>query len=192
MLRTRLASGILTFAAGAGAVAAIQPILATQDMPQPGEYHRMLQKDVGTYEGTMTMSMPGMELEPAPAKETIRPLGGFWTISHFECEYMGMPMQGQGVMGYDPDKKKFVGTWIDSFTPSLSVMEGEYDEAKKAIVMDWMAKGMTGEMVPHRMETVHTADGYVMEMFIGEGDLAQSMKIAMKRTSKAVEAGADK
>ena len=50
--------------------------------------------------------------------------GGLWVLSKFEGDFGGMKFEGRGQFGYDPIKKKYVGTWIDSMSPTLSVLEG--------------------------------------------------------------------
>ena len=40
---------------------------------------------------------------------------------------------GRGQCGYDPVKKKYVGTWLDSTSTVLSVLEGEYDAKTKTM-----------------------------------------------------------
>lgn len=189
MLRTRHA--LLTLALTAGAVAAVRPFVA-QDMPQPTDEHRMVLGAVGEWEGNLTMYMPGMEPTTAPCSETVTAVGEFWTTSRFTMEFMDMPFTGVGCNGYDTKKKKFVGTWIDSMTTSLSVMEGDFDKAKNALVMRWTAPDpATGEMIQHRSETVFRADAYVMQMFQGEGG-EKTMEIKMKRKAAATDANADK
>lgn len=188
MLRSRLAVTLLALTAGTVAVAAVQPLF--QEMPQPTEQHQLIQKGVGDWEGTVTMFHPGMPTEPAPATEKVTALGGFWTTSHFKSEFMGMPYSGHGQFGYDPAKKKYVSTWIDSMSSFLSVTEGEYDEKTNSMTMHWVAPGMTGEMEKHRSVNVIGENSYVMTFFLGEGEGVKSMEIKMKR--KPMDASAPK
>lgn len=99
---------------------------AQEAPPEPTAQHKILAKEVGKWEGVMKMYMdpssPPMEM---PVSETNVLLdGGLWLLSEFEAG----PFKGRGQFGYDPDKKKFVGTWLDNQTMSMSIMEGTYDE----------------------------------------------------------------
>ena len=76
----------------------------------------MILKGVGEWEGTMTMYGMGPEPITIPAKESVTALGQFWTQSHFSCDFGGMAFEGSATSGYDPAKKKFVGTWIDNMS----------------------------------------------------------------------------
>ncbi|MBL8901190.1 MAG: DUF1579 domain-containing protein [Planctomycetes bacterium] len=183
--RTRLASLVLFLGLGTLAYAAIRPVFAPQDVPEATAEHKMLLKAVGEWEGKIVAEMPGAPAQDFPATETITAVGEFWVQSKFACNFMGMPFAGAGTTGYDVAKKKYVGTWIDSMTTELAVMEGTYDAEKKALVMSWEAPEMgTGERVPHRMETVHGADSYVSKMFVGKDGGQKTMEIHMKRKSQ--------
>lgn len=176
MLRITTAALVLTALAAA---AALRP---TQEMPQATPQHAQLLEGVGEWKGTLTMVSPGSPEEGMPCSETVTAIGEFWTTSSFECDFMGMPFVGSAVTGYDPDQKKFVGTWIDSMTTRLTVMEGTWDETRKALVMGYIGPDpMTGEMVPHRIETVHRDDAYTSTFFVGEGGGSKTMVLDMKR-----------
>ncbi len=49
---------------------------------------------------------------------------------------MEMPMTGVMTLGYDPEKKKYVGTWVDSMTSHLWRYEGTVDAAGKVLTLD--------------------------------------------------------
>ena len=93
--------------------------------------HHWLQKLVGewTYEHEMAME-PGGPLQKFTGTETVRTLGGFWVL----CEGRGeMPGGGEAVtvmtLGYDPAKKRYVGTFIGSMMSYLWLYDGELDAA---------------------------------------------------------------
>ncbi len=191
MLRTRIATLAFTLAAGTLAVAAA-PVFLRQGPVEPTQEHAHILSGVGTWEGTLTNFVPGMPTDPVPAKETIVGIGDLWTQSTFECEFMGMPYKGTGCIGFDPDKKKFIGTWIDNTSTHLAIMEGEIDKSGKKLIMRWQAPDMmTGAMAPHRYEAVHSKDAMTSTFYMGEGEGMKTMVIDMKRKGGApVEAGA--
>ncbi|MCB9903381.1 MAG: DUF1579 family protein [Planctomycetes bacterium] len=177
-------ASFVVVAVSAISVAAVRPaLLFPQEMPKPTEQHKMLMKSVGTWEGTLTMSMPGMPTEGVAAKEVVTAFGPFWTTSHFTCDFMGMPFEGSGLMGYDPNKEKYLGTWIDNMSPALAVMEGELDEESGKLTMHYEAINMmTGEMTPHSNVMTMGENSYTLEFYMGEGDEAMhTMTIEMKR-----------
>jgi hypothetical protein len=174
--------------------AAAVPALQDMAMPTPTEQHKQVLMGVGDWEGTITSYMtPGETPQPMPAREKVSAIGEFWILSHFECEFMGMPYHGSGHYGYDVAKKKYVGTWVDSMSSYLAVMEGDVDPKSKALVMRWQAPDMTGKMTPHRSESIESGDKRTMTFYTGDGAGTKSMVIEMKRKGgKPVGAGAPK
>src|SRR5437867_1016220 len=102
------------------------------------EEHQWLQKFVGewTYETEATMA-PGKPPEKCSGSESVRSLGGLWVL----CEGRGeMPGGGAATtimtLGYDPAKKRFVGTFIGSMMTHLWIYEGELDPAGKVLTLN--------------------------------------------------------
>ena len=158
------------------------PPADAMQMPPPTAQHKLLLEGVGTWEGTLTMWMPGQPEQKIVAREVIEPLGDYWTRSKFTCDYMGMPFEGTATMGYDPVKKRYVGTWVDNMTMELAVMEGEMSADGKTLVMKWTARDpATGEPTPNRSETVRSGDSTASTFFHGTGQGTKSMLIEMKR-----------
>ncbi len=95
--------------------------------PEPLPQHKMLAREVGQWEGVMKMYAGGPDAPPIemPVVETNTLMeGGLWVISEFETG----PFKGRGQFGYDPEKKKFVGTWIDNQTMALGILEGTHND----------------------------------------------------------------
>ena len=103
---------------------------------KPLPEHKVLAEDEGTWDATIKTYAGGPDAEPAVSKGSevneVLP-GGLWVLSKFEGDFGGMKFLGRGQFGYDPAKKKYVGTWIDSMSTNLSVLEGEYDAKTKTM-----------------------------------------------------------
>ena len=86
-------------------------------MPKPVKEHEWLNQFVGQWE---VESECIMEAGKPPVKsqgsEKTISLGGFWVVSEFQSSMMGMKIDARMTVGYDPAKKKYVGTWVDSCT----------------------------------------------------------------------------
>jgi Protein of unknown function (DUF1579) len=188
---------VLTITALAScALVATALVPALQDMPilKPTEQHKKILSGVGEWEGTLTSYMtPDQKPATSPAHESVTPIGEFWVLSQFDCQFNGMPYHGSGHVGYDPEKKKYIGTWVDSMSSLFALMEGDIDPATKALVMHWQGRDMTGKVVPHRSESVENGDTRTMTFYMGEGAGTKSMVIEMKRKKgKTTETGATK
>lgn len=119
---------------------------------KPGKEHKLLHRNIGERTGMMKMWVAGPDSDPVmiPVKETNTLLhNGLWVRSTFECG----PYIGSGVMGYDPEKKKYVGNWINNQTPEMSIMEGTYDETKHELTMSFRGRNNAGLMTEMRSVT---------------------------------------
>ncbi len=114
-----------------------------QESPKPTAEHKVLASDEGTWDATIKSFTAGPDAEPTISKgsevNTVL-TGGLWVLSRFEGDFSGMKFEGRGQFGFDPIKKKYVGTWIDSLSPNLSVLEGEYDPKTKT--MTYVGEGI--------------------------------------------------
>ncbi|MCP3917888.1 MAG: DUF1579 domain-containing protein [bacterium] len=193
MFTSRFATGIATVLVGGVAIAALSPVLPFQGAAQATDHHQRIVKGAGMWEGELSMWMPGSdEAQTSPCTEKVIALGQMWTVSHFEMEFMGQPFSGSATLGYDPEGKKYIGTWIDSMTPRMTNMEGRWNEEKKAIVMSYESYEPTGEKVKMRSEFVAEGDVHTTTFFrLGDEGEHKQMQIRLKRKA-TVEAGADK
>lgn len=135
-----------------GTIAVAQPPAAPPD-PQPGKEHQYLQKNLGPRTGTMKIFLGGPDDPPieAPFRENNKVLlNGFWVESDFESG----PYKGRGTYGFDPNTKKYVGTWISNQTPHMSIMRGTYNADKHELTMTFKDYDhATGALTDHKSVT---------------------------------------
>jgi hypothetical protein len=108
-----------------------------QDVPKPGKQHDVLKQMEGTWDAVARfMTEPGKPMAESKGVETASMgLGGFWLMTEYKGEMNGQPFTGRGSMGYDQQKQKYVGTWIDSMKSGLFLSEGIADEPGKVFTM---------------------------------------------------------
>ena len=138
---------------------------------EPQKEHYLLHRLVGDwiYEGTASM---GPDKPPVAwtGTESVRSLGGLWILAEGE----GAMPDGDSAttlmtLGYDPQKKKFVGTFVGSMMTNLWVYEGELDDTEKVLTLnsegpDFAVPGKTAKYQDviefntddHRVMTSHT------------------------------------
>jgi hypothetical protein len=105
---------------------------------EPQKEHQWLQKLIGEW---TYVAEAAMELGKAPEKfngsESARSIGGLWIV----CEGQG-EMCGGGTaktiltLGYDPQKKRYVGTFIGSMMTNLWVYDGSLDAEEKVLTLN--------------------------------------------------------
>ncbi len=114
---------------------------------EPQKEHQWLQKLVGewTWEGEGIME-PGQPPAKYTGTESVRSLGGLWILAEGHGE---MPGEGPATMmltlGYDPEKRRFVGTFIGSMMTNLWVYDGELDSSERVLSLDTEGPNMAAE-----------------------------------------------
>ena len=154
---------------------------AAHEMPtvKPGPEHQELKKLAGTWDATVEMlSPPGGPASKGTETNTL--IGdGLWVVSDFKAEMMQKPFQGHGVWGWDPAKKKYVGTWVDTMSTGLTLSEGTFDPATKTMTDTMEMPGPDGKPMKVKSTTEwKDADTRVFTMFMGD---TPSMRITYKR-----------
>lgn len=100
----------------------------TAQVASPSKEHEVLNWEVGTWNMTSTMETPQGNMDFSGVEKNMM-MNPMWLSSTLEYEAGGQKMNGHGVFGYDPHKKKYVGVWCDGASPYMSMLEGDWDEA---------------------------------------------------------------
>jgi hypothetical protein len=114
--------------------------LLAQDSPEfpaPQKEHEWLLQFVGEWETeSEALAAPGGPAMKCKGTIHSRTLGGFWVVSELKSEMMGKPMVAVQTLGYDPQSKKFIGTWVDSMMSHLWKYEGTIDRSGKVLTLE--------------------------------------------------------
>ena len=154
-------------------------------MPRLAPEHSQLQKLVGTWDATVTCTMPGQPAATSTGTATYKPIGETWVMSEFKGEMNGKPFVGHGLDGFDTDKQKFVSIWVSSLATNALVSEGTQDAATKTTTLTGECNDpATGQPVTHRM-TCQMKDNdtmtFTMNSTGADGKEVGTMKIEYKR-----------
>lgn len=103
---------------------------------QPGREHQWLHKLVGEWESEADCHGGTGEPQKNKGSETVRSMGGLWVVAEGEGE---MPGGGEAKMlmtlGYDPARKRFIGTWAGSMMTHMWIYEGELDAGETQLTL---------------------------------------------------------
>jgi hypothetical protein len=95
--------------------------------------HALLAADAGTWEADIEFRpAPGAPPQTSRGVSNNRMLGGRWLIADFRNE---TGFEGHGIYGWDPVRRKYTGTWVDSLRSFLAVAEGTYDDASRTLTL---------------------------------------------------------
>jgi hypothetical protein len=124
----------------------------TPQAPKPLKEHDWLKQFVGDWESeSEAMIGPDQKMK---CKGTMKAkmLGGFWMISETKGDMMGVTVDAIQTIGYDPEKKKYVGSWVDSMMNHMWKYEGSVDETGKILTLEAEGPSFTqpGETAKYR------------------------------------------
>ena len=114
---------------------------------EPQKQHAWLHKLVGewTFEGNCVMG-PDQPPMKNTGSESVRSLGGLWTVGEGSGDMPdGKPMKSIMTLGYDPQKERFVGTFVASMMTHLWLYDGELDAAGRVLTLNAEGPGMSGD-----------------------------------------------
>lgn len=120
------------------------------EFPQPTAEHKWLEQFVGDWE-TTAKSEESPDVPSMTCEGTIKSqmLGGFWVVNRTTNKVQGMEIEAVQSIGYDPKKKKYIGTYVDSVMSHMWIYEGTVDKTGKILTLE--AEG------PNMMEPGKTA-----------------------------------
>jgi hypothetical protein len=114
---------------------------------EPQQEHQWLQKLVGewTYEVEATME-PGQPPSKCEGSERVWSLGGLWIVAEGQGEMPGGgPATTLLTLGYDPQRQRYVGTWIGSMMTHLWMYDGALDATGRMLTLTTEGPDMAAE-----------------------------------------------
>ena len=128
--------------------------------PEPRDEHRWLSRLVGewAFESAPCGGAEQPETKVA-GTESVQPLGELWVHGRSSS---AMPGGGAAQMmitlGFDPDTKRFVGTWVGSMMTKMWVYEGELDAAGKVLTLGSTGPAFDGSGRTARYQDIITIE----------------------------------
>jgi hypothetical protein len=156
-------------------------------VPKPGPEQEILKKEAGVWDASVETMMPDGNKDVSKGVETNTLLGGLWLITDYKGALGPQDFSGHGIMGYDAKKQKYVGTWVDTMSTSLSVVEETYDLATKTMTGTMAGPDENGKVVKIKMVTEWKDDNtriFTMSAPGPDGKEATMMRITYKRRGK--------
>src|SRR6476620_5627787 len=100
----------------------------------PGEMHKALAAETGSWTTKSTMWMQPNDPKPTTSMGTAEikmSLGGRYQMGTHKGNFMGMPFEGMSTVAYNNASKKLESTWMDNMGTGVMFMTGDYDAATK-------------------------------------------------------------
>jgi hypothetical protein len=115
-----------------------------------------LKKFVGEWdsEGEGVMG-PGQPTVKCKGTAKVKPLGSNWVVADQTNEVTGIKITAMMQLGYDPEKKKIVGTWVDSMQSNLWVYTGKIDATGKILTLEAEGPSLTDPKVVSKYQDIY-------------------------------------
>jgi hypothetical protein len=132
--------------------------LPAQEPPKPQKEHDWLRQIVGEFDTEAEIiGEAGQPPLKTRGRESSRLIGGFWMLSEHRGDVLGTPFTGVLTLGYSPENKCYVATWIDSLSSRLWTYRGSVDADGKILTLDTEGPGQDGKPAKFR-ETIEIKD----------------------------------
>ncbi|MBB4800896.1 hypothetical protein HNP37_000935 [Flavobacterium nitrogenifigens] len=159
---------------------------AWQEYATPGNPHKMMADEVGTWNCDMTFwSEANGKPEKATSVAVIRMiLGGRYQESDYKGTMMGQPFEGKSTLAYNNASQEYTTTFIDNMGTGMMVAMGKYDESKKSMELKGeMVNPVNGKKTAYReVYTIVDPKTRKMEMYdVKNGSEYKSMEIVMTK-----------
>lgn len=114
---------------------------------EPTKEHAWLHQLIGDWDAEMECMMgPDQPPMQTTGSESVRSLGGLWTLGEGKSD---TPDGGTATMlmtlGYDPERKRFLGTFVASMMTHMWVYSGSLDASGKILTLDTEGPAFTGD-----------------------------------------------
>ena len=116
-------------------------------MAQPQKEHEWLRQLVGewTMEGDADMG-PDKPRAKSTGTESVRSLGGLWVLCEGQGEMPdGAPAKMLMTLGYDPQRQRYVGTWVGSMMTHLWIYDGQMDADHRVLTLSSEGPSFAGD-----------------------------------------------
>ncbi len=155
----------------------------------PGEKHKLLANEIGTWKGESTMWMaPGMDPIKSDCTSTVTPvMDGRFIKVDFAGDMPGMgPYNGLGIVGYDNVGQRLQSVWLDNHSTGMMVGTGEMSADGKTLTWkyDYNCPITKKPAVMRQIETYASPTSKTLEMFGADPKSGKEFKMMSIKLTK--------
>ncbi len=150
----------------------------------PGEYHRLLQPFIGTWDAKAVMTMGEEADESGSTLVNRMRYDGRFLEQVYAGEFGGEPFEGFALWGYSNVDETYKAVWVDSTSTNISYAAGwASGDGKKFTMIGADRDPLSGELVEFEdVLTIEDADHYsIVRMETRGGEQAKAFEIQHTR-----------
>ena len=149
--------------------------------PKAQKEHEWLQQLVGNWTSEMDDPQSGQKIK---GKEAVRSLGDLWIVQEMTGGMAGPQSEDVSLLtlGFDPEKKRFIGTFVSSSMTHLWLYDGVLEGDKLTLTSE--GPSMTGEGMATYRDVIDMTGGKRTFLSYGQddkGEWQQFMNATYKR-----------
>jgi hypothetical protein len=112
--------------------------------------HRWLHRLVGEWRTEAEMECAPGQVQKSEGTESVRRIGELWVLCEGRSTMPdGDPATMLMTLGYDPQRKRYTGTWVGSMMTHLWIYDGTMDAGQKVLTLE--AEGPAFDQTPGKM-----------------------------------------
>ncbi len=124
--------------------------LASSSVTQPADptpQHKWLGQLVGEWHTEVVDPSVGPEAPETKIQITdnVHAVGEYWIVSESETRFSSGASHFMMTIGYDPEAKEFIGSWIDANTSHMWTLTGSLDEERQMLTLHGEGPGVDGK-----------------------------------------------
>jgi len=141
-----IAAAVMPVVAGENSHEGIPPEMMRAMMPGEAQHHIAGLAGHFTFSGNIREAPDAPEQTFTGTRSARMIMGGRYLLEEVHSTFMGMPMEGMGLMAYDNVAGHYIYTWIDNMGTGVTTSTGSYADGTWALSgkhLDPMTKKMT-------------------------------------------------
>lgn len=112
---------------------------------EPTPQHLWLKTFLGDWTVESEGLAPDGTVHKGEGAESVHALGDLWVVCRGRFQMGTVLGESQMTLGYDPQKQRFVGSWVGTMMANQWVYEGELDDERKVLSLACQGPSFSGD-----------------------------------------------